>query len=325
MARRDPHKKRLARRRASGGSRAPDEESGPDWEPAHPEWTPSGRPHGEHPPSPGEPARNGDEVGPGPAKAGDPPLEKPLRRAVAPRRLRRVRCRTPEGVDRATRTAASAASGRTSRPARSSPRPSRWRALRAATSPRRSASLDDVAAAVEDARDAAADRVAAPVVRGRAAFAMAFAGGSSGAARVRPGRRRRLRAHERLRRVSCSSSGEQRPLHRGQEIALLLLDVAADVLDEHAGPSARAARRRRRAARSRRARASRSGAPRAREDVAGSARSAGCGSRGRRAAPRSPRGSRARARSDRRAASARARCALARSGGRAAPPPGDPS
>ena len=77
MTRRDPHKKGAP----TPGKRReprPDEESGPDWEPANPEWTPSGRPHGEHPPGPGEPARIGDEIGPGPAKAGDPPLEKPF-------------------------------------------------------------------------------------------------------------------------------------------------------------------------------------------------------------------------------------------------------
>jgi len=52
-----------------------DERRGPDWEPANPEWSPTGRPQGEKPPPPGEPARKGDDVRPGPAKVGDPPLE----------------------------------------------------------------------------------------------------------------------------------------------------------------------------------------------------------------------------------------------------------
>jgi hypothetical protein len=72
----------MPREGEGGGERKPEERpeerQGPDWEPNLPEWSPPRRPDGEAPPRKGEPAKKGDDVGPGPAKAGDPPLERPF-------------------------------------------------------------------------------------------------------------------------------------------------------------------------------------------------------------------------------------------------------
>lgn len=79
MTRRDPEKRKTAGEPPGRREEPrPDERRGPDWEPPHPEWAPSGRPQGERPPRPGEPAKKGDDVGPGPAKKGDPPIEQPF-------------------------------------------------------------------------------------------------------------------------------------------------------------------------------------------------------------------------------------------------------